>query len=100
MSRSFRHTPRCGDRKSRFAKRLANRTARRRIFRADERRAIPPHMGYKRAFSRYNICDYERLRTTWNEYVREEQYYCGLCGRPLPSLREMKRKYKKRYINK
>ena len=37
MSRSFRHTPRCGDRKSRFAKRLANRTARRRIFRADDR---------------------------------------------------------------
>ena len=44
MSRSYKHTPRCGDKKSRIAKRYANHVVRRKKLRED----LPSYSGYKK----------------------------------------------------
>ena len=55
MSRSYKHTPRCGDKKGRYSKRLANHVVRRNRCKD----AFPQYAGYKKMFESWNICDYE-----------------------------------------
>ena len=63
MSRSFKHTPRSGDTKDKFFKRYANRKVRR--LPIDER---PKGNAYKKVFCQYDICDYETVGTSFEQY--------------------------------
>lgn len=62
MSRSYKKTPRCGDRKDQFFKKYANRKLRRDKFHNLE------HKSYKKNFCSYDICDYQTVGETFQEY--------------------------------
>ena len=64
MSRSYKHTPRAGDTKDKFFKKYANRKVRR--LPTDEH----PLKGksYKKVFCQYDICDYETVGTSFEQY--------------------------------
>ena len=64
MSRSYKHTPRSGDTKDKFFKKYANRRVRR--LPTDEH----PLKGkaYKKVFCQYDICDYETVGTSFEQY--------------------------------
>lgn len=64
MSRSYKRTPRSGDRKDKFFKKYANRKVRR--LPMDEH----PLKGnaYKKVFPSYEICDYETVGIDFEQY--------------------------------
>lgn len=64
MSRSFKRTPRCGDQKDKDFKKYANRKIRRDKFNNLQ------HKSYKKNFCSYDICDYETVGETFEEYWR------------------------------
>lgn len=63
MSRSYKHTPRCGERKDRAMKTYANRKLRR-----QKNDYFLQHKSYKKNFCSYDICDYEEVGTTFEDY--------------------------------
>ena len=78
MSRSYKKTPYCGDKKHREDKRSANRAFRREILRMGIEDEIVPAM-YKRCFCSWNICDYYNI-TTLSEWLNRNNnpYEFGL----------------------
>ena len=100
MSRSYKHTPRSGDTKSRDMKRAANRKFRRNK-NYDE---TLHHKQYRKYFCSYDICDYETIGETFEEYYqrivnnwyRWEQYY----NIPFPDKKQIKKEYDKWFIRK
>ena len=54
MSRSYKHTPYCGDRKNKYMKRYANKRVRQRLKNNDY---LPTAAEYKKMFESYDICD-------------------------------------------
>ena len=100
MSRSYKHTPRAGDRKDRYYKKYANRRVRR--LTPDE---LPKSgKGYKKVFCHYDICDYETVGITFEEYWeglveswhRWRKYY----GRPYPDRDEAYKDYCRWFLRK
>ena len=67
MSRSRKRTPRSGDKKSKFFKRYANRR-----YRKSSLEDTLQHKGYKKTFCSYDICDYESIGMTFEEYWKME----------------------------
>lgn len=63
MSRSYKHTPRCGDKKDKFFKNYANKKLRRKKLTHQFQ-----HKSYKKDFCSYDICDYENIGTTFKEF--------------------------------
>ena len=64
MSRSYKSTPRSGDTKDKFFKKYANRKFRR--LPLDEHPI--QHKSYKKYFCSYDICDYETVGMTFEQY--------------------------------
>lgn len=98
MSRSYKKTPRCGDKKDGFYKRLYNKRIRKLPF--DE---TLQHKTYKRYQQAYDICDYQSVGDTF------EQYWEGVVGRwyawrhqyePFPDRDEEYQKYMKWFKRK
>ena len=96
MSRSYKHTPRCGDRKGKYAKRLANRTVR--IHGGES--AFPPYGGYRKVYERWNICDYEQVWVTFARFRASEKEWSARTGRPVPDLAESRNQYERWFIRK
>ena len=100
MSRSYKKTPRSGDQKDREMKRAANRKFRRNK-NFDE---TLNHKQYRKYFCSYDICDYETIGETFEEYYqrivnnwyRWEQYY----NIPFPDKKQIKKEYDKWFIRK
>lgn len=65
MSRSYKHTPRSGDKKDKFYKNYSNRKLRRIPI---EEESYPKHNNYKKIICSWEICDYESVGTTFEEY--------------------------------
>ena len=63
MSRSYKKTPRCGDKKDKYFKKYANKRLRRKKLTHEFK-----HKSYKKDLCSYNICDYEQIGTTFTEY--------------------------------
>ena len=85
MSRSYKHTPYCGDRKNKFMKRYANKRVRQRLKNSDY---LPTAAEYKKKFESY----YQKEVTYW--YKWRHRYY------PFPSREECWKDYIKYYLMK
>ena len=100
MSRSYKHTPRCGDRKDKRRKRIANRRVRRKKLRAD----LPQHAGYRKLYESWHICDYETVGLSFNDYCMQEHQYAALRNlyrpEPFPDRQALKKEYRKYCIRK
>lgn len=92
MSRSYKKTPRCGDRKDKFFKKYANRKLRRDKFHNLK------HKSYKKNFCSYDICDYQTVGETfqeyWNRCVRSWQQWRHLYEDFPDKEKEYRRWYK------
>lgn len=99
MSHSYKHTPRCGDRKNRFAKRRANRCVRLHLL-DDGKKAIPQHNGYKKVYCSWDICDYEWVGTAFEQFYADEVRWSRVHQKPVSSRAEARRQYEKWYIRK
>lgn len=103
MSRSFKHTPRCGDDKSRGWKQLYNRRLRARertIQEDDESLANGSRSEYKKVNNAYDICDWEQLRYSFEEYWEWVVRHSQACGKPTPSKKEAYREWYKHNVAK
>ena len=95
MSRSYKHTPRCGDKKDKFFKRYENHRLRRLPF-----EHTLNHCTYKKYGEGWNICDYETVGIDF------ENYWCCLERRfrhkpeHLPSREEAYQDYCRWFIRK
>lgn len=76
MSKSYKHTPYCGDTKTKLAKRQANKMVRSKLERWNIQDEINPSW-YKKISESWNICDYHDI-TTWKEHL---VYRKGLIAR-------------------
>jgi hypothetical protein len=63
MSRSYKKTPRSGDKKDKFLKRYANHKLRRQKLTSDLQ-----HNSYKKNYCSWEICDYETVGTSFEQY--------------------------------
>ena len=63
MSRSYKKTPRCGDKKDCKAKRRANKKLRRKQLTHNYQ-----HKSYRKDYCSWDICDYEQVGTTFEQY--------------------------------
>lgn len=68
MSRSYKKTPYAGDKKTKRAKRQANRLVRNKLDKWDIQDSPHPSW-YKKISESWNICDYYDI-TTWYEHMR------------------------------
>jgi len=103
MSRSYKHTPYCGEQKDRYMKRYANRKLRRKKLDHDLQ-----YNSYKKDFCSWNICDYYNIETDNFEKYYEScidkwyrwQGYAWYKDKPFPSREECWKEYHKWYIRK
>lgn len=102
MSRSYKHTPRCGQKKNKFFKNYANRKLRRNKLSHDLQNS-----SYKKYACSWNICDYETVGTTfeqfWDSEVRFWHWWenCRRKGEePYPEKEQVLKEYKRWYIRK
>lgn len=92
MSRSYKKTPRSGDTKDKFYKNYANRKLRRNKFHNLQ------HSNYKKNFCSYDICDYEIVGETfeeWWEQCLKNWYRWKYLYAPFPSREKEYRKWYK-----
>ena len=92
MSRSYKKTPRSGDKKDRFFKNYANRKLRR------DKYSTLQHKSYKKNFCSYDICDYETVGETFEEWWRhciKSWYQWRYRYEPYPTREEEYRKWYK-----
>jgi len=101
MSRSYKHTPRWGERKHKFAKKQANRVVRRNKLKEE----YPQHGGYRKRSDYWDICDYETVGETFEQYYQAEvslwlKWQKHFADRHYPDRREVKKEYDKAFIRK
>ena len=100
MSRSYKHTPRSGEQKDKFFKKYANRKVRR--LPIDEH----PLKGtaYKKVFCQYDICDYETVGISFEEYweclIKSWHRWRKDHGHPYPTRDEAYEEYRRWFIRK
>ena len=99
MSRSYKHTPRSGNNKDQYFKRYANRRVRR--LPIDEH----PLKGndYKKVFCQYEICDYETVGTSFEQYwesLVKRWYEWMWRSEPFPDRDEAYEEYRRWFIRK
>lgn len=82
MSRSYKHTPRAGDKKDKFFKKYANHKVRH--LPTDEH----PAKGkiYKKVYHSYGICDYQTVGISFENYWERlvKRWHQNGCGNPFP----------------
>ena len=100
MSRSYKKTPRAGEKKNRFFKKYANRKFRRKV--NDE--TVLKHNSYKKNFCYYDICDYEDVGTTFEQYYRGRikwwRIFSCYSNEPFPTREKAWQEYLRYFIRK
>ena len=100
MSRSYKKTPRSGDTKDKFFKRYANRRLRHKPF--DEEPL--QNKSYKKDFCCYDICDYEEVGTSFEQYYRGQikwwRVFSCYSNEPFPTREKAWQEYLKYFIRK
>ncbi len=100
MSRSYKHTPYCGDRKNKYMKRYANKRVRQRLKDSDY---LPVAADYKKFFCSYDICDYYWLEFDFEAYYQKEVsswYEWRYRYDPFPTREEVWQYYARWYLRK
>ena len=103
MSRSYKHTPYCGDTKDRKMKRYANKKLRRQKLTHNYQ-----HNSYKKETCSWDICDYYEIQTkNFNNYYQScvarwyrYQNLWYMRDEPFPTREECWNEYQKWYIRK
>ena len=100
MSRSYKHTPRAGDIKDKFYKKYANRKVRR--LPLDE---LPlRNKSYKKVTCSWNICDYETIATSfeqyWDSLVKSWHRWKRYYDYPFPDRNEAYQEYCRWFLRK
>lgn len=90
MSRSYKHTPRAGDKKDKFFKRYANKKLRRNKLNHNLQNS-----SYKKNFPTWDICDYESVNKSFEQYVYNRKKY-----KTFTNIKDEKEAYNKMYIRK
>lgn len=94
MSRSYKKTPRSGDRKDKFMKNYANRILRR-------NNEAYQNGSYKKCFCHYDICDYNSVYYEFEDWyckrVHEWKRWGQFYGYPYPDRKKEYRKWYKYY---
>ena len=97
MSRSYKHTPRCGDTKNKFFKKYANRRVRR--LPIDEH--LLNNKSYKKVTCSWNICDYETVGTSFEQHWRDLiKRWQGKYDLPYPDRDEAYQEYCRWFLRK
>ena len=100
ISRSYKRTPRCGDKKDKYLKNYANRRLRR--YPIDK----PPlnNCTYKKYNCSWDICDYETVATSFEEYwerlIRNWYNWGQYYGLSFPDRQKAKKDYYRFYRQK
>jgi hypothetical protein len=99
MSRSYKKTPRAGMRKDRAYKKYANRKLRRNKLDNELQ-----HNAYRKNFMTYDICDYQVVGTSFEEYyasqVRHWHEWMWQYNVPFPDKEKLYREWYKYYKGK
>ena len=98
MSRSYKHTPYCGDRKDKILKQYANRRLRRKKLDIEYQ-----YNAYKKAFPSWDICDYYEVEISFDEYYKSRVSSWIRWGQgyyPFPKREEVWKEYCKMYLRK
>ena len=98
MSRSYKYTPRAGDKKDKFFKKYSNRRLRK----------LPleetySHKTYKKANQSWNICDYESVGITFEEFWKERVgfwYRWRYQYEPFPDKKQAYKDYCRWFLRK
>ena len=100
MSRSYKKTPRSGDRKDKYFKRYANRRLRRMSLEHLDLKG----KSYKKTFCSWNICDYETVGTSFEQYwlsvVRSWHRWQKELNEPFPDREQTYQDYIKWFKRK
>ena len=94
MSRSYKKTPRSGDKKDKYLKTYANRKLRRDKFNTLQ------HKTYKKNFCSWEICDYETVNYTFEQHwkdVLRRWYNWGHRYYPYPDKEDEYRRWYRWY---
>lgn len=95
MSRSYKKTPRAGEKKKRYFKRLANRQVRKTPL-----EETLNYGAFRKAYCSWNICDYEFNETFeeyWHSLVTHWSTYWQYHNYPFPDKKDAYRKWYRAY---
>lgn len=94
MSRSYKHTPRCGDKKDRDMKKLANRK-----LRHNPTDYFLHHNSYKKNFCSWDICDYETVAYTFEMHWQDclDSWHRQILYHPDISYPNKEKEYRRWY---
>ena len=99
MSRSYKKTPRSGDKKDKILKKYANRR-----IRQDKNASDLKYRAYRKRYQSYNICDYQDVGLTfeqfYNQYLSSWYRWGQDFGEPYPTIEKAKKNYYRWFIRK
>ena len=99
MSRSYKRTPRWGDKKDKYFKKYSNRHIRRNSSEDNLK-----HKSYKKVICSYNICDCETVGMTFEQYwislVNSWYRWRKNCGYPFPNKEKAYQDYCRYFLRK
>ena len=98
MSRSYKKTPHCGLKKDKFYKKYSNHKVRRIPVDAQS----PKNKTYKKVICSWNICDYEEVGLSFEEYWEEilNNWRIRNNNSPIPNKEDVYKYYLKHFIRK
>lgn len=102
ISRSYKKTPYCGDKKSKDLKRYANRVIRQRLKNSDDKLN---YKSYRKAYESWNICDFYTIAPDFETYYKfmVDQWHSRQANgwhEPYPTREQTRKEYRKYYKNK
>ena len=103
ISRSYKKTPYCGDKKSKDLKRYANRVIRQRLKNSDDKLN---YKSYRKVYESWNICDFCTIAPDFETYYKQEidRWYMYSIypwfKDPFPTREQLRKEYRKYYKNK
>ena len=102
ISRSYKKTPYCGDKKSKDLKRYANRVIRQRLKNSDDKLN---YKSYRKAYESWNICDFCTIAPDFETYYKfmiDQWHSRQINGwhEPYPTREQTRKEYRKYYKNK
>lgn len=102
ISRSYKKTPYCGDKKSKDLKRYANRVVRQRLKNSDDKLN---YKSYRKVYESWNICDFCTIAPDFETYYKfmiDQWHSRQINGwhEPYPTREQTRKEYRKYYKNK